>query len=476
MAGLVCSRDAGQGAGSRLSVDSGTNTEPDWEDRVRTMLDSSSKVNQDFNALKVAQQQDELDFSKSQSHLQKKKNEAVKQHQALLEKMQSVRVKLQLNNNKAMRKNFLSKIQEMTSERDHAQEERDKLVAELAEAELQRSALEEEQKQEQSRWDQELSELRRQTERAQTEAREAVCRAQRDERMAVERQRDVANERVEAWLNQVSVYLSGLRAELPVRLRQEKPLWEKKEASVKQKQSELQAAFSDLLLQLQRGEDLENLPQVHLPVLPLVPMAELYFHRIMQMTPRPPAPPPAPLTPPPHFRAPPLLPTPHRPAFHPQPFLRPPPPRFVVTSLPVHAPPPPAQTPPLAAAPAPPAAAAFGTLGKLLDRLRGQFPQCSGAELTKLLQQVKTDRGTLAGLSMEDVIERVRLKVGAAPGPAAPTAAPAASAPRKPCLMCQKPIEPGAKFELSCVHTLHKECVRVWLKSNNNCPFCPSKA
>ncbi|KAK7933367.1 hypothetical protein WMY93_004263 [Mugilogobius chulae] len=306
VAGLLCSGDSvlvpgkDVGSRSRAGVDSGTNTEPDWEDQIRAELESGSKVSQDFNALKLKQQQDELDFNKSKSELQRKSAEAVRQHKALLEKLESVRVKLQLNNSKAMRKNFMSKIQEVTSERNRAQEERDRLSLELAEAQQQLSSLEQEQKEEQHKWDQELSELRSQTERAQNEAREAVCSAQRDERAAVERQRDAANESIETWLNQVNVYLSGLQAELPLRHRQEKTPWENREAEVKQKQAELRSRFTELLQRLDQGQELQSLPQISLPSLKQVPMAELYFHRIMQMTNRPSAPPlslwPRPLT------------------------------------------------------------------------------------------------------------------------------------------------------------------------------------
>lgn len=531
----LCAGDAG----FRSTLDSGVNTDPDWEEQIRTALESGTKLSQDFNALKLTQQQDELDFSKSRSEVQKRRDQAIKQHQGLLDKLESVRVKLQLNNSKATRKNFLSKIQEVTSEKSRAQEERDKLGEELAEAEAKLAALQLEQEDERRQWEQDLSDLRRQTEHAQKEAKEAEAKAQRDMRTALERHRDTSEQMVQAWLNQVSGYLSGLRAELPHRFRQERAQWDRRETAVKRSQSELQTRISHLLQQLDRHE-LESLPPIHLPALPQVPMAELYFQRIMQVVPRPPAPPPV-LPPPPVMAPPPvvvnprpaLLPNPMGHAHFPlqQPFPRqhyPPPiilthPCLPVTSLPVHTPPPQIQTPPpqihtpppqmqtppppqqapptintaakpvdhapfnAPAAPAAPAGApaapavAAGKLDKVLEKLGAQFPRCSRAQLTRFLQQVKSERGTLAGLSMEEVVEQIRHKVEASsanPRPAAPSA-PTAPAPgsRKPCLVCQKPVDAGSKFELQCSHTVHTECIQMWLQSSksNSCPFCPNK-
>ncbi|CAL9707726.1 unnamed protein product [Knipowitschia caucasica] len=465
-----------------------TNTDPDWEDQIQTMLESGSKLSEDFNALKLQQQQEELDFIKTKSELTKKRDEAVKQNKAFVEKMESVRVKLQLNNSKGMRKNFMTKIQEVTSEKKLAQEQRDKLQAELAEAEAQLMSLEQEQVEEQRQWDQELSELRSQIEQARKEEREAQSKAQRDERAAVEKERNEANVRFTTWIQQVGLYLAAVRDRRPLQYRQEKDLWEGIETRVSRDHAEVLASFTELLQQLERGRELCSLTPTRAPAnLPLVPLPPA---PALLPTPTPILPMPLPHhMPPPHHAmrlpfAPPrhaLNPMPQLPRqYFPPPLLPHPPPRFVMNPPPVHTPPPRTQTPPTvtsapaAAAPAVPSsiATAVETLSKLMDKMKAQFPQCSDVELKKLLQQVKTERGTLSRLSMDEVIEMVRVKVEANSATLPSAAAPA---PQKPCLICQKAVEPGAKWEVNCSHTMHKECIQVWLESSksNNCPFCP---
>lgn len=94
----------------------------------------------------------------------------------------------------------------MTSEKSRAEEERNRLARELEESEVRLVALEQEQQEEQSRWQQELTELRQEMEHAQKEAQGAQLQAVNDEIKAVEKQRDVAMERIEAWLTQVPLF------------------------------------------------------------------------------------------------------------------------------------------------------------------------------------------------------------------------------------------------------------------------------
>lgn len=159
-----------------------------------------------------------------------------------------------------------------------------------------------------------------------------------------------------------------------------------------------------------------------------------------------------------------------------------------------------------------------GKLDKLLERLGSHFPQCTRDQLTRVLQQIKSERGTMAGMSMDDVTQQVAQRLAQnqrpPPGPIAPPSGarafpasvgpiqrpiahpphpmqphfrppvaqvfhtrPPQSAPRKFCLMCQNTVDTATQFNTNCSHIMHKDCVSVWLKTskNNSCPFCPSK-
>ncbi|KAK2838129.1 hypothetical protein Q5P01_015341 [Channa striata] len=523
----------------------GINTEPDWERQVEAMLEYGSSLTEQYDGLIKKQCEEEVEHEKHLQQLTKKKEAATRQHQAILEKLDSVRVKLQLNNSKATRKNFLSKNQEMTTEKNKAEEERNRLAKELEESEKKLMALTQEQSEEQQRWQEELEELRQEMERMRALSEEAELTALQDEVAAVEKQRDVAVTRIEAWLREVQQYLNALRAEFPQQYPTERREWEKKEGQVRRSQAEVQSRFQEILQQLQQGRDLDSLPRINVPSLPHVPMADLRFNQVMQkLAPpqfaAPPPPNPAPhLHKHPHYQEPlhrppyrQRYPNPHHPPhpehyFQPRPTpqhpphhfrpLHPPPthlrPPVRVTPTPslspsppfqpvhpvVPSPPPPAALATAVPAPAPPSAPA-GKLDKVLEKLKTKFPQCDRTQLTSLLQQVKSSRGTLAGMTMEEVIEQVGFKLAQSekgvtrpisrptpPGPIQrPTPPPQRAAAagggqsagaRKLCLMCQNHVDPESRHPLSCSHIIHKDCIRVWLQAskNNSCPFCSGK-
>lgn len=198
----------------------------------------------------------------------------------------------------------------------------------------------------------------------------------------------------------------------------------------------------------------------------------------------------------PHHRFPPPHLPPHR--FHPPPLpqteylaqMRPssrtPPPNF--------SPSPPVQPPHGAVPSAPPRGAASAT--DILEKLGTRFPQCERAQLITLLQQVKSSRGMMAGMSIEEATEQIRLLLArgeTAPGPISrplsynsgqrpfpsmhrPGGGGHTGGPGKFCLICQNLVDRKSRYPLSCSHTIHTDCIQTWLQSskNNSCPFCPT--
>ncbi|EPQ01813.1 RING finger protein 214 [Myotis brandtii] len=147
-------------------------------------------------------------------------------------------------------------------------------------------------------------------------------------------------------------------------------------------------------------------------------------------------------------------------------------------------------------------------LEKILEKLLARFPQCNKAQMTNILQQIKTARTTMAGLTMEELIQLVAARlaeherVAAStqplgriralfPAPLAQINTPMflpsaqvsypgrsshAPATCKLCLMCQKLVQPSELHPMACTHVLHKECIKFWAQTNTNdtCPFCPT--
>ncbi|XP_062272767.1 LOW QUALITY PROTEIN: RING finger protein 214-like [Scomber scombrus] len=530
----------------RWAKDSGVDTDPDWESQISALFEYSSTLSEEYDGLMKQQDQEEVTHEKHKQQLQKRKEDATRQHQGLLDKLESLRVKLQLNNSKATRKIFLSKKQEMITEKSRAEEDRNRLAKESEESDRKLRELTDQQNEEQREWKLDLEGLREYMEDARKEAQKSELLASKDEITLVEKQGEVAMSRIEAWLRDVNQYLNTLRVEFPQQFSQERVKWEKNEAAVRRSQVELQSRYQEVLQQLQQGRELETLPRINVPALPPVPMADLRFNQLMQSLVRPQfVPPPTQVSRPlppqrhPHYYPPPNHPHFAHPQYHPR-YHHPPPPhqyppplppqhqipmqqfpplpppqpqyhirgavRGPMTPPPSHSPSPPVQPinpsppsppPPVAAAAAASPSAPAGKLDKVLERLGACYPQCNRAQLTALLQQVKSSRGTLAGMSMEDVIEQVGFKLQqnerSAPGPISrptplgpiqrPTPPPqraAAVGPgggQKPCLMCQNRVDPESRYPLSCSHTVHRDCIRVWLQSskNNSCPFCPAK-
>lgn len=332
-------------------------------------------------------------------------------------------------------------------------------------------------------------------------------------------------------------YLDALRVEFPQQYHHERQSFKKKFNLVQKIQAELEKHFEEVLQKLQQGQELDSLPRMDVPSLPQIPtvkeiprsgfslgvktgalllIPEFFFLLLqLDLKLKPVMPPPAP----PQLRFPYVHQQPYPPPPHPQYYQRhhvppphhhlppqhfppPPQPEYLAqmgpssrsTPPPSSSPSPPAE-PPYAAVPsAPPPGAASATV--TLEKLGSRFPQCDRAQLISLLKQVKSSRGTVKGMSIDEAAEHIRLLL-LAPGESAlgpigrppphnpgqrpllpathrPAGGGHAGGSRKFCLICQNPVDRESRYPLSCFHTIHRECIETWLQSSkeNSCPFC----
>ncbi|XP_017569358.1 RING finger protein 214 [Pygocentrus nattereri] len=564
----------------------GSNTSDDWVAVMRSIDEYSSRLQSQYESLLKQEDTDQTGHALLLESLKKTRDEKKRQHQILLDKIESLQVKLELNSSKTTRKNFSAKLEELTAERDRLAEGKRRLTQELEEADRKLKQLTEEQNNEKLSWEQEIADLQERKERLSKQVEEDSQMALKDEVQALESQRLLAIAHVEDWLAEAERYLSNLRMEQTPQHGRQRIEWEKNVVIVRNSLTKLQNMYNENIKLLQSGQQLNSLPPVSLPSLPVVPTIELFMsplRNLMQMAyyggPMVRIPPPSEFHlagAPAHRVTPPLsysssqnhsasTMTSSSHAVRPKPQLSmptslPPQPPFRMPVMPSAHPLPPPHTLPHTIAPAgthggpgpaqvstaathiavstataqaaglPAQAAAgrqHGTLTAaparnassytVLERLERQFPQCTRPQLMSVLQQIKSERGTMAGMSIDKVMQQVSQRLAQndrpPPGPIAPPGSrvfagplgpvqrpsvqpmavhppirtssasvfqprPAQAPPvRKLCLMCQNHVEPGTQYNTNCPHTLHKECISVWLKSSkdHSCPFCPSK-
>ncbi|XP_051750904.1 RING finger protein 214 [Ctenopharyngodon idella] len=577
--------------------ESSTNTNEDWESDMRALEDYSIELNEQYEALAKQHEAEEEHHNICVHSLEKTRDDRNHQYQGFIEKIESLQIKLELNSSKTTRKNFMVKRQELTAEKDRMEEEKTRLAQDLEDTEKKLKMLIEEQSQEKLSWEQEIADLRVEMETLCRQAEQASQTVLQDEIAALEMQKELALSQVEGWIADAEKYLNFLRLHPSQQHLHQQQKWEHNVAMVRGSLVGLKNKFNENHQLLQRGEQLDSLPSVPLPLLPAVPTLEMIISPLQNpasypifnggsptTTNSPPivhpqfhpsvTPPPQRATPPlsapspqntpyvpisigpqsahltniyapmtTHAPAPqipmqticrpqtsshaPVTPAPHilsqthvgvpgvslapsvahGASFHPQAAVRLPQTFMQTTSTRNSSP------QPLPSNPAP-----AGKLDKLLERLGSHFPQCTRDQLTRVLQQIKSERGTMAGMSMDDVTQQVAQRLAQnqrpPPGPIAPPSGarafpasvgpiqrpiaqpshpmrphfrppvaqvfhtrPTQSSMRKFCLMCQNPVDTGSQYNTNCSHTMHRECVSVWLKTskNNSCPFCPSK-
>ncbi|XP_077445296.1 uncharacterized protein rnf214 [Stigmatopora argus] len=364
--------DATASAGLSMA-DAGVNTAADWEEQLKASLEVAEERAAEEDQLVKRRQYDDEEREKTMALMQEKKMETQREYQALIEKMNSVRMQLKLNNSKITDENFESKKQQFSSEKTSAEDEKKRLSDELEELTAKLSALTREQQEEKDRWDVELIELKKEMERVRQEAEESESAALRHQIRAVEVQRDVAVKRIEACLAEMSEYVSSLQ---PAD-QDEKASWASKETVVRRNLTELQECSRDVLAKLKNRHQLDSLPCINMPTLPPIPTTELKLQQMISRLPA--APPPMSATQLPDM-APPSEPDSTRPQMCQEHYPPPPP----VNRL---------------------EAAASSTT--VLSMLRTRFPHISEMQLKQLLKQVKNKHGTLAGRSVKDVGDQI---------------------------------------------------------------------
>lgn len=67
-----------------MTEESGVNTDPDWESQLVAMFEYSSSLVEKYNSLTRQQEEEDSTHKKDKEQLQKKKAEAVRQHQVRL--------------------------------------------------------------------------------------------------------------------------------------------------------------------------------------------------------------------------------------------------------------------------------------------------------------------------------------------------------------------------------------------------------
>ncbi|XP_064837576.1 RING finger protein 214-like isoform X3 [Oncorhynchus masou masou] len=455
------------------TADKDVNTDLDWESLMRSVDEYSTHLAMQYEELMKHQEEDEADHGSQVDSLVQKKDEGVHQQQALLDKIESLHVKLQLNCRKTTRKNFAVKKQELSMEKSKMEEERNRLSQELEETTRKLALLIEEQNQEKLMWERELADLNTEMEHLQEESEETTQRALQEEIAALEMQRDVTMSEVDDWLKEADQYINTLGLDSSQQQHMHHRLeWENNVAVVHSSLAGLQNQFKDYFHLLQQGQPMESLPGITLPPLPQVPMmgppkavgmtfTSQQHHRAAFTAPARVTPPPAPSSTPPASAL----------AQHP---AAPPVSQSTTTmasaqSLPSNNPP------------------AAGKLDNLLKRLGDRFPQCNRTQLMSVLQQIKNSRGTMAGMSIDDVTKQVAQRLAQnekpAPGPIRPPSAdrgvPGYPDPtQRPPGPIQRPTHPPQRPVVAQVfQTRPPQCISVWLQSSkyNACPFCPAK-
>ncbi|XP_018424136.1 PREDICTED: RING finger protein 214 [Nanorana parkeri] len=484
--------------------DAETITDGETEKFLKQLISCREQLKNSYQKVLDRQTRLEKNLQVQIKQLKQKREEETHKHKENLKSIQDLTIKKEEARKKVEKegRELSQKEQDLSSELVKLQSKSESLKQEQAEFENKIVELLAEQATEREEWDAELASLKKKEIEVTQGALKELERAQNAEVLSLESRRDLLLISLEEAEKDAEVTLSYLRVAPPHKeWLQLKHRWDSRLAGIQQMKANLQEQFEVQIKQVKGGAKLSSLHSILAPDLPPPPSdPNLMLQKIA-------------------FGAPPIsnqgpaaqlsaLIPPHGHAFQqpllgPSPFLHQRPPLLAFTpgnlmgtiqSAP--------RSPGISDLHSPEVSGppSIDKLSKILEKLQARFPQCNKAHLTDILQRVKMNRGTLSGLTVEELCHLVATQLlREPPNPslkvtqpighgrpqyqntqrASPFLSAAAAYVGRPqlCLICQHNVQLHDLQPMSCNHVMHIVCIRSWSMTNktNSCPFCPNQ-
>ncbi|XP_072342608.1 RING finger protein 214-like [Scyliorhinus torazame] len=480
----------------RVTVDAVVNTDQDVKRYMNEVTAEREVLKDRYQEMLDRQTQMENQFQVKVRRLQQRQEEEQNIYQDNVKQVQELKVKLEELKRKSEKekKEFVQKEQELKNEVTRLYENGKWLMKEEEEKGNLVAILISDQSDKEEKLTEDLAKLKRKHAELNKNILEQTERALKAEIQTLESKREFAIMMMDKAANEAKLHICNLSSVPGSSNLVQK--WRERQKDINEQQENINNQYNGHIQMVKNGTKLGSLSHIQLPKLPPAPPAvlpDLVLQRAWQDSPK--LPPFFPSTV--HSTAP-----SHAAASYPADF----PATACLRDLgaPLE----------FAGHSAPPTSKPATKLEKLLEKLETKFPNSTRAQLTHILQQIKNSRGTIAGLSVDELTHQVAVRLVEAeqthplhpfrvsadtPGhfplatsqtnpylamPKSRTGAQTSyqespammpSSPRL-CLMCQQVVQVGEAQPMGCSHIVHRECIKFWAQSNKNssCPFCPT--
>ncbi|XP_051895862.1 RING finger protein 214 [Pristis pectinata] len=478
-----------------VTVDAEVSTDQDVERYMNEVTAEREVLKDKYQEVLDRQTQVENQLQVKVRRLQQQQEEEENIYQDNVKQIKEMKVKLEELKRKSEKekKEFAQKEQELKNEVERLYENGKRLMKEQEEKGKQVAILISNHSDKKEKLNEDLAKLRLQHNKLSENILEETERALKAEVQSLESKREIAVMMLDQAANEAELQIFNLRSITgSSNLARE---WQRRLNDIQVQTENIKNQYKDHIQMVKNGAKLNSLPPIQTPTLP-PPPAEPDFLSQRNWHPSPTLPPFFPSSLPPLAAFPPV-------AFYTQPVPSAPgfplglghPAEVEDHSTPV-------------------VASSATKLEKLLGKLELKFPNCSRPQLMHILQRIKTSRGSIAGLSVEELIQQVGERLSdpdqclpsGPPGvsssmsghfpPAATLISPYMALPKsrsgalpsyqerpalvpgipRLCLMCQKVVPVSEVHPMACSHIVHKECIKFWAQTNKNssCPFCPT--